>query len=163
MRTLALLAVPLLLASCGDDPQPVREPEQGAPATRQASPAPAVEPSQAARPEEGKGAASVLRRYYDLIEAGDYGAAWRMRGEPEEGAAAFARNFAAYERYRVTLGAPTRPVGRDGWLYAEVPIQIEGAMKGGRPFGSAGSVTMRRADGADAPPGQRGWHIYLRD
>jgi hypothetical protein len=154
MRAPLLCLFPLLLASCGDEPQP--PPEARA---KKAEPAPASPPAAAERAtvEERRDAAAALRAYYDLIEAGDYRAAWRMRGRGEEGAEAFAKNFAGYERYRVSLGPPSLPVEAAGWEYVEVPIQIFGTMKGGKGFGSVGSVTMRRATTA---PGPRGWHIY---
>jgi hypothetical protein len=155
------LALLLLLLAAACDRGPDSPPE----ADRQAEPAPPPPPppakaaEAAEAEEEGEDATAVLRRYYDLIEAGDYEAAWRMRGRGDEGAEAFARNFAAYERYRVVLGPATRPVEAEGWLYVEVPIQITGRMKGGKPFGSVGSVTMRRpAPGAGR--GAEGWRIY---
>ena len=84
-----------------------------------------------------------------------------MRSASKAGSAEFARNFAGYESYRVTVGAPTEPVQAGGWAFVEVPIMITGRMKGGEPFGSAGSVSMRKAAGAPgASARERGWHIY---
>jgi hypothetical protein len=103
----------------------------------------------------------VLRRYYGLIESGRYAEAWAMRSARRAGSAEFARNFAGYESYRVTVGTPTEPVEAGGWAFVEVPIMITGRMRGGEPFGSAGSVSMRRAAGAPAASArERGWHIY---
>jgi hypothetical protein len=87
-----------------------------------------------------------------------------MRGGAPKDAAAFAAHFAAYSHYKVTVGQPSEPVSGGGWSFVEVPIQIFGAMKTGKPFGSAGSVTLRRASGAaGATPRQRNWHIYTGD
>jgi hypothetical protein len=155
----AFLLPLLLVAACGRDSEPAPEANrQGEAAGPPPAPALPSRPTES-REEEGGDAAAGLRRYYDLIEAGDYAAAWHMRGRGDEGAEAFARNFAAYERYRVTLGPASRPVEANGWLYVEVPIQITGRMKGGKPFGSAGSVTMRRPAPA-AGRGAGGWRIY---
>jgi hypothetical protein len=42
-----------------------------------------------------------------------------------------------------------------------VPVMTTGRFLGGKPFGSSGSVTLRRpAPGTDAPPRERGWRIY---
>jgi hypothetical protein len=117
----------------------------------------------AARADDGesKDAAAVLRRYYDHIEAGRYRDAWAMRSASDEGYARFERNFAAYDRYKVSLGPATRPVEAGGWTYVEVPIQILGTLKGGKGFGSVGSVSMRKAvDVPGATARQRAWHIY---
>lgn len=155
---------PVLLAlsfatACGSESEPVAETNRHNGPAQSRSPPEAPATPAGSQQEEGGNAAAILRRYYDLIEAGDYGAAWGMRGRGEEGAEAFARNFAAYERYRVTLGPASVPVEASGWLYVEVPIQITGRMKGGKPFGSVGSVTMRRpAPGGAREPG--GWRIY---
>jgi hypothetical protein len=161
----ALLLTLLLLVACGrEDPIPRSEGENVA-----AIPVPAAPPANAvpvvARDGEGRekaeGAARMLRRYYDHLEAGRYREAWQMRGGGEEGFERFTRNFATYDRYRVTLGPPTPPVEADGWTFVEVPIQILGTLKGGKGFGSVGSVTMRRASGApNATERQRDWHIY---
>ena len=157
----AFLPPLLLLAACGADSEP--EPEsnlQHEAAAPRPAPSPPVRPAESEETKQASAdAGAVLRRYYDLIEAGDYEAAWRMRGHGEEGAEAFAKNFAAYERYRVVLGPATRPVAANGWLYVEVPIQITGRMKGGKPFGSVGSVTMRRPS-PGAGRESEGWRIY---
>ena len=159
MRRLPLLLAILAACACGRDSETAQDTNRHAEAGPAADPAFAERaPPAESQEEEGGDPAAQLRRYYDLIEAGDYAAAWRMRGRGEEGAEAFARNFAAYERYRVVLGPATRPVEANGWLYVEVPIQITGRMKGGKPFGSVGSVTMRRPGRGAAESG--GWRIY---
>lgn len=166
MRPASLLLLPLLaLAACGRDEPAPAAPKQKARAVRPAPPPPpaAPTPAEAVRAAAARDAAAALRRYYDHIEAGRYDAAWAMRGggggRPQ--AEAFARNFAGYERYRVTLGPASVPVEAGGWIYAEVPIQIYGRMKGGETFGSGGTVTMRRAAGAPgASAAQKDWHIY---
>ena len=43
----------------------------------------------------------------------------------------------------------------------EVPVQLYGRMKDGKPFGSAGTITLRRAnDVPGATAAQRRWRIY---
>lgn len=154
----------LVLVACGRDP-PLPAPETEGPAKSAPAPAPApAEPSprDKAGAASSRDAAALLRRYYDHIEAGRYDDAWAMRGggrRPDR--QAFARNFAAYERYRVTLGPASIPVEAGGWAYVEVPIQIYGRLRGGGSFGSGGTVSMRRAAGAaGATAAEREWHIY---
>ena len=106
----------------------------------------------------------MLRRYYRHIEAGRYADAWMMRGGAPEGREAFARNFAAYQSYHVTVGQPSEPVTAGGWSFVEVPVMITGTLKGGKGFGSAGSISLRRASGAtEATAAQKNWHIYTGD
>ena len=155
----------LALAACGRDAPEARSPDRNQPAAAAgvaAAPNEAEPPVVAtgARREEGRTAIAVLRRYYDHIEAGRYRDAWAMRSASDEGLERFAQNFAAYDRYQVTLGNPTQPVEAGGWRYVEVPIQILGTLKGGKGFGSVGSITMRRATTAGAGATQREWHIY---
>ena len=85
-----------------------------------------------------------------------------MRSGEKAGFERFRANFAAYERYRATVGTPGEPVSAGGWIYVEVPVMITGRMRGGKPFGSGGSVSLRRAapDNEEAGPRERGWHIY---
>jgi hypothetical protein len=164
-NALPLLLLPLT-AACGQDESRLPVAENRGTMRTPAVPA-KVEGTMASAPlagaaaEGARDAAGVLRRYYDLIEAGQYRSAWAMRGGKPADAAAFAANFAAYRRYKVTIGKPSDPVPQEGWLFVEVPIQIFGAMNNGAPFGSAGSVTLRRAQSIpEATRRQRDWHIY---
>ncbi|HEX9955097.1 MAG TPA: hypothetical protein VGB48_07780 [Allosphingosinicella sp.] len=164
MRRLLLFVTMLTLAACGSDaPEPAKQTRPRRTAEAPAAALPQGHSAEEAR-ETGRDAAAVLRRYYDHIESGRYDDAWAMRGGRAEGADAFARNFAAYRSYRVTLGQASEPVSGGGWAFVEVPIMITGTMKGGKGFGSAGSVTLRRASGAaGATSAQKDWHIYTGD
>jgi hypothetical protein len=164
MRPILPLFAIFALAACGQSDRPPPKAKTGKAKVQAGQPAvPETEAQEQAR-EQGRDAAAVLRRYYDHIEAGRYDDAWAMRGGKTEGKEAFSRNFLAYEQYRVTVGRATDPVTGGGWTFVEVPIQIFGRMKGGEPFGSAGSVTLRRASGAPgATAAQKNWHIYTGD
>ena len=161
----ALLLSVAALHGCGREeekeaPPPPAERQEPAQARPEASP---EREARAPAAPGGESAAGVLRRYYGLVEGGRYAEAWAMRSASKAGAVEFARNFAAYESYRVTVGTPTEPVEAGGWAYVEVPIMITGRMKGGEPFGSAGSVSMRRALYPDASAREREWHIFTGD
>jgi hypothetical protein len=148
----------VLLAACGDradSPQQARRGEKAAQA-----PMPELDPpAETAEDREASGdAAATLKRYYSRIQAGDYDDAWAMRsGEAgDEARRRFADNFRAYETYQADVGSPSEPVEAKGWAYVEVPVMIRGTFKGGKPFSSAGSVTVRKAtSGAGG-----GWSIY---
>ncbi|HEU0097270.1 MAG TPA: hypothetical protein VFQ67_00715 [Allosphingosinicella sp.] len=156
MRFIALLLPLLLLASCGDEPEARRQARQRDRAAQ--PPMPELEPpAETARDREDSGdAAATLRRYYARIEAGDYAAAWAMRsGEAgNEARRRFADNFKAYATYQADVGTPSDPVEAQGWTYVEVPVMIRGTFRGGKPFSSAGSVTVRKAQAGG------GWRIY---
>lgn len=161
MRRLALIAL-LLAASCQRQaPAPPAE-KQEAPAPQATTGAP-VKPSQ---PEEQRasddaaGAADLLKHYYALIEAGKYDQAWLMRGNDRGlDESRFADHFKAYEIYHSQVGPPSEPVASGGWIWVEVPVMTTGRFLGGKPFGSTGSVTLRRpAPGTAAS--DRGWRIY---
>jgi hypothetical protein len=100
----------------------------------------------------------VLRSYYALIDRGDYQAAADLRSDGRTDARRMADNFKAYERYNAQVGRASRPARAGDWLYVEVPVMITGSFKGGRTFGNAGRVTMRRAVSAEA--GDSGWRVY---
>jgi hypothetical protein len=156
MKRTAFLCL-LLLAACGRDPEP---PHQSDNLSRAAQPPmPELEPpvpTEQDREDSGD-AAATLKLYYARIEAGDYDAAWEMRsGERNEVARRrFADNFRAYQTYQADVGTPSEPVTAGGWSYVEVPVMIRGTFRGGKPFASGGSVTLRRSatDGG-------GWHVY---
>jgi hypothetical protein len=159
MRILPLVFPILLLAACGRDSEAPRQPDNLSRAAQ--PPMPELEPpAPTAQDREDSGdAAATLKLYYARIEAGDYDAAWDMRsGERNEAARRrFADNFSAYQSYHADVGTPSEPVTANGFAYVEVPVMIRGTFRGGRPFASAGSVTVRRATTGE---GDRGWRVY---
>jgi hypothetical protein len=142
----AALLAPLLLLACDKPTTHADRPELD----RRTEPAPPP------RSEAGNGAAAALGRYYSLIEAGRYDDAFALRSGGTVDRARFAANFRAYESYHAQPGAPSQPASQGDFEYVEVPVMITGRFVGGKPFGSAGSVTLRRARGG----GDRGWRIY---
>lgn len=161
MRRLALIAL-LLAAACHRHPPPP-PPQKLAPTVPEATPRARV---QASRPEvqrrsdDATGAAELLKHYYALIEAGKYDEAWRMRGNGRGiDEKQFADHFKAYESYHSQVGPPSEPVASGGWIWVEVPVMTTGRFLGGKPFGSTGSVTLRRPAPGTASSG-RGWRIY---
>ena len=156
-RFLALFAL-CALAACGDNP-PAPPPKAEPPSARPSASAPAPAPAPTAAEEAGReDAAEALRSYYARIESGDYEAAARLRSDRETDAKRLADNFKAYARYDVQVGRASRPVRAGDWLFVEVPVMITGSFKGGRTFGNAGRVTMRRAVSAES--GDGGWRVY---
>jgi len=101
-------------------------------------------------------ATALLRHYYALIEKRDYAQALALREDNGTSLKAFAAHFDRFETMRVTIGTPSLPVHAGDWLYVEVPVQTYGAMRNGAPFGSAGTVTLRRK----MPNGR--WRIYTK-
>jgi|GEM_PF-2034616 len=149
----------LLLAACDRDSETPQQAQQRENAEK--PPMPELEPpvpTEQDREESGD-AAATLKRYYAAIEAGDYDSAWAMRsGETgDEARRSFADNFKAYQSYQADVGTPSEPVEAGGWAYVEVPVMIRGTFRGGKPFASGGSVTVRRSTSAD---GERGWRVY---
>lgn len=113
--------------------------------------------------ESAQGAANVLQTYYALIEQGDYEEAWALRSPSADGPSreAFAASFDQYAEYHAQIGAPSDIEGAAGSLYVEVPVQTYGRMKDGKPFSSAGTVTLRRSNNIPgSTPEQRRWRIY---
>lgn len=160
MRFTALLALPLLLATCGEERETPQQAQQREKAEQ--PPMPELDPPvETAQDREDSGdAAATLRRYYSRIQAGDYDSAWAMRsGEVgDEARRRFADNFKAYATYQADVGTPSEPVQAQDWAYVEVPVMIRGTFRGGKPFSSAGSVTVRKA--TSGPEAGRGWRIY---
>ena len=158
MKRTALICA-LLLAGCGRDSDAPRQPDNLSRAAQ--PPMPELEPpAPTERDREDSGdAAATLKKYYARIEAGDYDSAWELRsGERSEAARRrFADNFRAYATYQADVGTPSEPVTANGFAYVEVPVMIRGTFRGGKPFATAGSVTVRRATTAG---GDKGWRVY---
>ena len=162
MRALTLLPL-LLLSACGDERETARRPEPREKAAQ--PPMPELEPpKETAQDREDRGdAAATLKLYYARIGSGDYDSAWAMRSAEagDEARRRFADNFRAYATYEADVGTPSEPVEAQGWAYVEVPVMIRGTFKGGKPFASAGSVSMRKA--VSGPRAGEGWRIYTGD
>ena len=144
-RSLAFLVL-LGLAAC--DGRPAAPPHKERPTHGAAVGDPKVDPA-------ASDAAAALRRYYDLIESGDYAGAYRLRTPGGAAFDRFAANFRAYDSYSAQLGAPAGPAAQGGFDYVEVPVMTTGRFVGGKPFGTSGRVMLRRArQGAD-----RRWYV----
>lgn len=158
MKRALLLCFALL--SCGEvesEAPPTKEPAPAKPVQAPAQPPAKPVPEPAGAPAAGQGAAEIVRTYYALIEAGDYGEARRLREKPAgTDPAAFAANFERYAEHRATVGTPSEVVEGGDWLYVEVPVQTYGRLRSGNTFGSAGTVSLRRRKGEP----NAGWRIY---
>jgi hypothetical protein len=115
-----------------------------------------------------QGAASVLERYFALIEQRRYAEAWRLWSD--EGRASgkseadFAADLGRYREYHANIGAPGDAEGAAGSLYVEVPVQVYGRLANGEAFNATGTATLRRVN--DVPGStaeQRRWHIHAVD
>ncbi len=152
------MGLALLLAACGDEAAPTptaRNPEKQAPAAPPAAAASADIDQSKSAAETGD-AANVLRRYYALIGERRYSEAHKLRERNGADADAFAAHFEQFASHGVTVGTASEPVEAGGWLYVEVPVHTYGAMKDGTPFGSAGTVTLRRRKSG------REWRIFTK-
>lgn len=152
------MGLALLLTACTEEAAPTppeRKPESQAPATPPAAAA-SPDPAQPMSAAESGDAANVLRRYYALIGERRYTQAHKLREPNGADTDAFAAHFERFASHGVTVGTPSEPVEAGGWLYVEVPVHTYGTMRDGTPFGSAGTVTLRRRE----PAGQ--WRIFTK-
>jgi len=104
----------------------------------------------------------VVRDYYRLIGARRFDEAWALRVKGKLTATQFAQSYGAYRTYRATVGNPSEPQRAGGFEFVEVPVQLYGQMMDGRPFGSAGTITLRRVAVKEGA-GRQHWQIYTND
>ncbi len=137
------------------------------PVANVATPAP-VKPGPTPAPAEtstdATAAGDVARTYFALIEARNYGRAYRLW--EDDGAATgmsprqFADSFTKFGSYRAEVGAPGPVEAGAGQRYVEVPVRVTGMLADrARPFALAGTLMLHRTvvDGATAD--QRAWRI----
>jgi hypothetical protein len=144
--------------------EPLDPPDPGEPGGLADDGTPISEASFAA--QSAQGAANVLQTYYALVEQGKYEEAFALRSPSldEPTLAEFAASFDQYDEYHAQIGAPSEISGAAGSLYVEVPVQIYGRMRDGKPFSSAGTVTLRRSnDVPGSTPEQRQWRIFTSE
>jgi hypothetical protein len=150
-----------ILAGCGSQEAPAPPPEKKRAVPTSPTPQPQAPSPKAEETETSGDAAETLRRYYARLAAGDWPAAAALRSRGQADAKRLEETFRAYDRHTVQVGQPSRPVEAKGWIYVEVPVMITGSFKGGKPFASAGSVTLRR--GIEGSGNPDGWQIYTGD
>ena len=115
-----------------------------------------------------QGAASVLERYFALVEQRRYPDAWRLWSDAGRGSgkseADFAADFGRYREYHANIGAPGDAEGAAGSVYVEVPVQVYGRLADGAAFNATGTATLRRVnDVPGSTAAQRRWHIHAID
>jgi hypothetical protein len=151
----AALAIILVQLGCRSN-----EPKAAEPATHETVDAPIISPSE---PESSSGPASVIRRYYGLIDSGDLRSAYALwaRGGEASGKSFddFAAGFAETSEARVTVGDSIRIEGAAGSQYATIPVSVDATLKSGEPQHFEGTYTLRRSMVDGATPEQRTWHI----
>lgn len=106
-------------------------------------------------PKSGQGAGQVVQSYFSLVESGRLAEAnelWSVGVERLD--------LAGFREVHANIGAPGKVEGGAGSLYVEIPVQLYGRLKDGKPFNSRGIMTLRRVN--DVPGStekQRRWHI----
>ena len=138
---------------------------EGAEPSPTADTAPATETGQG---DEASKAKQVADAYFAAISDKRLGDAWNLRakgtGDNAESRKAFFDHYSGYQEFHATVGNPGPVEGAAGSLYTEIPVQLYGRVSDGKPFGSAGIVTLRRTN--DVPGStveQRSWRIYSSD
>jgi hypothetical protein len=180
-------ALTILLASACSKQQPQQE-EQIAPAVNDTGPVLAPAPSPATNgeaplnppapgkpgglpddrtpisegkidPKSAQGAGQVLQHYFALAEQGKFEEANKDWSDGSE-----QLDLAKYKEVHANIGAPEDMEGAAGSSYVDIPVQLYGRAKDGKPFNSRGTMTLRRVN--DVPGStaeQRQWHIYKSD
>lgn len=160
-------APPVTPAPAADDPNaPYSPPAPGQPGGLADDKTPISEAPFS--PKSAQGAANVVQTYFALIEEKKYDGAWVLWGGGGEASNQtlddFAKGFAAYAQYHANVGAPGDAEGAAGSSFVDVPVQIYGRMKDGKPFNLLGTVSLRRVNDVDGSTAeQRKWHIIKID
>lgn len=109
-----------------------------------------------------QGAADIVSKYYELLNAGRSDEAFRLwtPGSPQ----ASERSAGAYARQEVQIGEPGRMEGAAGSIYISIPVQIQATRKSGEVAPLTGEITLRRSnDVPGATPEQLSWRILRID
>lgn len=145
----------LLLASCGsaDDAADNASTRRKAPALP-----PQLVPS---TDPDSLAAAEALKAYYQAIARRDFRAAWAMRaagsGRSRVTYEDFAANYARYARYDAQVAYASPPARNAEAMFVTVQVQLTGTMQDGSPFGTVGTITMRRKLSGSAA--ERQWKV----
>lgn len=109
-------------------------------------------------------ARTVVEKYYEAIDAGDYRSAYLQWGG--NGTASgktysrFRQGFAQTAHSRVVTGEPVNGDAAMGSVYVDVPVEVFAILKNGHKQHFRGHYTLRRVNGVDgASNAQLHWHL----
>ncbi len=109
----------------------------------------------------------VVRRYYEAINARDYGRAYALWGDGGRASGqtleVFEAGYAQTDSVEVRIGQPGRVEGAAGSRYVDVPVEIWAKTRTGRVQRFAGTYTLRRAVVTGASAADRRWHLASAD
>ncbi|MDZ4372885.1 MAG: MliC family protein [Phenylobacterium sp.] len=107
-----------------------------------------------AAPDSPQAAASVVERYYALLESGRGADAARLRVDGR------AEDLTAFARRHAQIGAPGVPEGAAGSVMVKVPVVLYGRYATGPEYHASGHALLRRVNGVDgASAEQLRWRI----
>lgn len=113
--------------------------------------------------KSARGAANVVNKYYELLNAGRSDEASRLwtPGDQASGLQSSQQSAADYAKHEVQIGEPGRIEGAAGSLYMSIPVQIRATRKSGEAAPLTGEVTLRRSNNVPgATPEQLSWRIF---
>ena len=119
-------------------------------------------------PEDAEAAVAAVERYYDAIDARDYGTAYALWGgygkASGQSAEGFAKGFADTRSVRVTPGKPGLVEGAAGSRYVTVPVTVNSVLRDGTRQRFTGEYHLRRvAPIQGATANDRRWHLDSAD
>jgi len=117
------------------------------------------------RSAESAAAAEVLTRYYEAIEAHDYGTAYALWGDGGQASRhtfeEFKAGFADTRSTALTIAQLGDVEGAAGSLYVSIPVTVHAELNDGASQQFSGSYVLRRVNDVEgSTPEQRSWHIY---
>lgn len=157
--TFGIVAMALVLASCGPRPTPQASADSAVAAMPDTIPHPAAadttDPTQ------------VIRSYYDAINRRDFRTAFMLWGDSGRASGKtleqFEAGFADTDSSQVDVGEAGRVEGAAGSRFVEVPVTIHAWKRDGSAQEFTGSYVVRRAVVDGATDAQRRWHLYSAD
>ncbi|HEX7069753.1 MAG TPA: hypothetical protein VF190_03060 [Rhodothermales bacterium] len=110
---------------------------------------------------------SVIRRYYEALNAGDFRRAYEMWGGRGSATGQSFEEYRAFfdgmRRLEVETGMPGRIEPAAGSRYVEIPVMLRITHDDGRVETREGTYTLRQSVVDSSTPAQRNWHIYSAD
>ena len=100
----------------------------------------------------------VLRQYFALLARHNYPAAYRLQ-EFDVSLRRFVARFRPYLTYEGRIVGAGQGDTAMGSAYQEIPVEVHGRLRNGRPFSERGTVTLRANNHARV----RRWAIYSAD
>lgn len=157
-RTIAAIAILILVGACSKPARPVQGPQDRPAASKVPLPLP-LKQRPTIDPKSAKAAVELARSFAQLLNRRKFDEAYRLLGDRGPERSKFDQWFAPYSNLDAAVGEAGDEEGAAGSVYVSVPLTIHGEFSDREVRRSATIILRRVNDIPGSTEAERHWHI----